>query len=156
MTRILFLNPGGYDKNDAPAGAYIGPNGMAAGPDNSVILCQHGNRRIARIESDGKISTLVDRYHGKRLNSPNDLVYAALCTSRIRPTGSRSRTKIRQRSYSSTPCIVSVNANWNQSLKTSQDPMASPSRRTIRRSTCRIPRRIVAFGCVMTSLLTAL
>jgi gluconolactonase len=69
------LNPGGYDGNDAPAGAYIGPNGMAAGPDNSVILCQHGNRRIVRIASDMKITTLVDRFEGKRINSPNDVVY---------------------------------------------------------------------------------
>lgn len=69
------LNPGGYDKKDAPEGAYIGPNGMAAGPDNTVILCQHGNRRIVRVASDGKVSLLLDRYQGKRLNSPNDLVY---------------------------------------------------------------------------------
>jgi gluconolactonase len=70
------LNPGGYDKNDAPPGSYIGPNGMVAGPDNTVLLCQHGNRRIVQITSDMKVTTLVDRFEGKRINSPNDLVYA--------------------------------------------------------------------------------
>jgi gluconolactonase len=70
------LNPGGYDKNDAPPGSYIGPNGMVAGPDNTVLLCQHGNRRIVQITSDMKVTTLVDRFEGKRINSPNDLVFA--------------------------------------------------------------------------------
>ncbi len=69
------LRPGGYDKNDAPAGSYIGPNGMVADKEGAVLLCQHGNRRIVRIGKDRQITTVVDRYEGKRLNSPNDLVY---------------------------------------------------------------------------------
>ena len=69
------LRPGGYDGSDAPAGSYIGPNGMVADRDGAVLLCQHGNRRIARITPDRQVSTHVDRYEGKRLNSPNDLVY---------------------------------------------------------------------------------
>jgi gluconolactonase len=40
-----------------------------------LILCDHGTRRIARLEPDGRRTTLVDRYQGKRLNSPNDLVF---------------------------------------------------------------------------------
>lgn len=72
---IEILRPGGYDGNDAPPGSFIGPNGMIAGKDGSVLLCQHGNRRIVRIANDRQISTLVERYQGKRLNSPNDLVY---------------------------------------------------------------------------------
>ncbi|MEO7143645.1 MAG: SMP-30/gluconolactonase/LRE family protein [Bryobacteraceae bacterium] len=69
------LRPGGYDKNDAPAGAFIGPNGMVDGADGAVLLCQHGNRRIVHIAKDRQIMTLVDRWEGKRLSSPNDLVY---------------------------------------------------------------------------------
>lgn len=69
------LRPGGYDGTDAPAGAFIGPNGMIADKDGAVLLCQHGNRRIVRISTDRKVTTLVDRFEGKRLNSPNDLVY---------------------------------------------------------------------------------
>ena len=72
---VEILRPGGYDKNDAPAGSFIGPNGMVAGPDGTVLLCQHGNRRIARVAKNLKVSTLVDRFNGKRFNSPNDLVY---------------------------------------------------------------------------------
>jgi gluconolactonase len=72
---IEILRPGGYDKNDAPPGSYIGPNGMIADKDGAVLLCQHGNRRIVRIGRDRQIATLVDRFEGKRLNSPNDLVY---------------------------------------------------------------------------------
>src|SRR5262249_55083456 len=41
-----------------------------------LITCDHGDRRVARLEVDGKTkTTLADRYNGKRLNSPNDLVY---------------------------------------------------------------------------------
>jgi gluconolactonase len=69
------LRPGGYDGSDAAPGGFIGPNGMIADKDGAVLLCQHGNRRIVRITPDRKVSTLIDRYQGKKLNSPNDLVY---------------------------------------------------------------------------------
>lgn len=72
---IEILRPGGYDKNDAPPGSFIGPNGMIADKDGAVLLCQHGNRRIVRIAKDRAVSVLVDRFEGKRLNSPNDLVH---------------------------------------------------------------------------------
>ncbi len=70
------LNPGGYDgKGNLPAGGYNGPNGMTADKDGAVLLCQHGFRRIVRIGSDMKVTTVVEKYQGKRLNSPNDVVY---------------------------------------------------------------------------------
>ncbi|RPI54621.1 MAG: SMP-30/gluconolactonase/LRE family protein [Acidobacteria bacterium] len=68
------LRPGGYDGNHLPPG-FIGPNGMTSGPNGEVLLCQHGNRRIARVGSDMRVTTLVDRFEGKRLNAPNDLVF---------------------------------------------------------------------------------
>lgn len=71
------LRPGGYDGNSLPAGGFIGPNGMTAGPDGSVMLCQHGNRRIVRIAPDMSVTPLVDHFNGKKLNAPNDLVYRA-------------------------------------------------------------------------------
>ena len=70
------LNPGGYDgKGNLPAGGYNGPNGMTADKDGAVLLCQHGYRRIVRISKGMKITTVVDKYEGRRLNSPNDVVY---------------------------------------------------------------------------------
>ena len=72
VTEIL---PDGGGESSAPPGSFVGPNGMIADRDGAVLLCQHTNRRIARISPDRQISTAIDRYEGKRLNSPNDLVY---------------------------------------------------------------------------------
>ena len=69
------LRPGGYDGNSLPEGGYFGPNGMTFDKDGSVLLCQHGNRRIVRIAADGSVTTVVDSFEGKRLNSPNDMVF---------------------------------------------------------------------------------
>ena len=71
---VEILRPGGYDKNDAAEGSYIGPNGMIADKDGAVLLCQHGNRRIVRISKDRKVALFLDKFQGKRFNSPNDLV----------------------------------------------------------------------------------
>ncbi len=71
----VILDPGGWDGKNLPAGGYNGPNGMTADKDGAVLLCQHGYRRIVRISSDMKITTLVDKFEGKKLNSPNDLVF---------------------------------------------------------------------------------
>jgi gluconolactonase len=70
-----FRKPSGYDKNDAPAGAYIGSNGLTRDKQGRVIICEHGNGRVTRLEKDGKLTVLADKYEGKRLNSPNDAVY---------------------------------------------------------------------------------
>ena len=52
-----------------------GSNGLTLDLEGRLVLCEHGNRRVARIEDDGSRITLADRYDGKRLNSPNDIVY---------------------------------------------------------------------------------
>ena len=44
------LRPGGYDKNHAPAGSFIGPNAMIAVGDGALLLCQHGNGALVRID----------------------------------------------------------------------------------------------------------
>lgn len=62
-------------RSTAPAGSYIGPNGLLADRDGAVLMTQHFNRQIVRIAGDRKTSVVVDRFEGKRLNSPNDLAF---------------------------------------------------------------------------------
>lgn len=68
-----FLEPSGYTGTTPFTGREPGSNGLTFNKAGELILCQHGDRRIAKL-SDGKFVTLVDKYEGKRLNSPNDLV----------------------------------------------------------------------------------
>jgi gluconolactonase len=52
-------------------------NGHTLDHDGTILACEHGMRRVARYERDGRRTTVVDRYEGKRLNSPNDLIVAS-------------------------------------------------------------------------------
>lgn len=49
-------------------------NGLARDHQGRLLACEHGTRRVTRTEYDGRITVLADRYQGKRLNSPNDIV----------------------------------------------------------------------------------
>lgn len=49
-------------------------NGNTRDREGRLLTCEHGARRITRTEHDGSIGVLVERYQGKRLNSPNDVV----------------------------------------------------------------------------------
>ncbi|HSE89115.1 MAG TPA: SMP-30/gluconolactonase/LRE family protein [Candidatus Binatia bacterium] len=71
----LFLKPSGYTGNAPFEGLEPGSNGLAYDPEGRLVLAEHGDRRIARLEKNGRKTTLVDRYEGKRINSPNDLVF---------------------------------------------------------------------------------
>jgi gluconolactonase len=42
-----------------------------------LTINEHGNRRVTRLEKNGVVTVLADRFEGRRLNSPNDLVYAS-------------------------------------------------------------------------------
>lgn len=67
----LFVKPSGY----TGTGAYSkepGSNGLVLDPQGRLIAMEHGDRRVSRMDRDGGKVTLVDRYDGKRLNSPND------------------------------------------------------------------------------------
>lgn len=57
------------------AGGVGGSNGLLLDPHGRLVLFEHGNRRVARRSTDGTRETLVDRFDGKRLNSPNDGVF---------------------------------------------------------------------------------
>ena len=52
-----------------------GSNGLTIDRDGRLTINEHGNRRVTRLEKNGVLTVLADRYQGKRLNSPNDLVY---------------------------------------------------------------------------------
>ena len=69
-----FLKPSGYT-GTIPRGGEPGSNGLTVDSEGRLTLCEHGDRRVARLEKDGRKVTLADRFQGKRLNSPNDLVY---------------------------------------------------------------------------------
>lgn len=49
-------------------------NGNTRDLEGRLVTCEHGGRRITRTEHDGQITVLMDKWEGKRLNSPNDLV----------------------------------------------------------------------------------
>ena len=73
----LYLQPSGYTGAAPFTGREPGSNGLAFDAQGRLVLAEHGDRRIARLEPDGRKTTLADRYEGKRLNSPNDLVFAS-------------------------------------------------------------------------------
>jgi gluconolactonase len=52
-----------------------GSNGLTLDREGRLTINEHGNRRVTRLEKNGVLTVLADRYQGKRLNSPNDLVY---------------------------------------------------------------------------------
>ena len=68
-----FLKPSGYTGKAERKGE-PGSNGLLIDSDGRLVLCQHGDRRVARLEG-GKFVTLADKYDGKRFNSPNDGVF---------------------------------------------------------------------------------
>jgi gluconolactonase len=71
----VFLRPAGYT-GPTPLGRELGSNGLTFDTRDKLVMADHGNRQIARLnDSNFTKTTLADRYDGKRLNSPNDLVF---------------------------------------------------------------------------------
>lgn len=71
----LYLKPSGYTGKGPFKGKEPGSNGLAVDSEGRLVLAQHGDRRIIRLEPDGAQTVLAESYHGRRLNSPNDLVF---------------------------------------------------------------------------------
>ena len=71
----VFKTNSGYSGKDVAEYSQPGSNGLALDPQGRLTINEHGNRRVTRVEKDGRVTVLADRYEGKRLNSPNDLVY---------------------------------------------------------------------------------
>jgi gluconolactonase len=70
----LFMRPSGYTGPEPAPMEEPGSNGLAFDREGRLLLCEHGDRRVTRLEADGRKTVLADRYQGRRLNSPNDLV----------------------------------------------------------------------------------
>lgn len=70
----VYLEPSGYT-GEEPRGGEPGSNGLALDDKGRLILCQHGDRQVARLKKNGKFEALAKSYDGKRFNSPNDLVF---------------------------------------------------------------------------------
>jgi len=75
----LYLSPSGYT-GSIPRGGEPGSNGLILNKEGKLVLCQHGDRRMAVMDADLKTPapnfiTLADNYQGKKLNSPNDAVF---------------------------------------------------------------------------------
>jgi len=71
----VFRTPSGYSGSDIAEYGQPGSNGLTLDPQGRLTINQHGNHRVVRDENNGTQTILADSYQGKRLNSPNDLVY---------------------------------------------------------------------------------
>lgn len=67
-----FMRPSGM-LTPRPGFREQGSNGLAVDAQGRLIICQHGERRLARVEADGTQTALADRFEGVKFNSPNDL-----------------------------------------------------------------------------------
>jgi gluconolactonase len=71
----VFLKPSGYTGSAPFEGREPGSNGLAFDEEGRLVLCQHGDRRVARLGRNGRFEPLAERFDGRRFNSPNDLCF---------------------------------------------------------------------------------
>ena len=76
----VYLTPSGYTGSVPSTSAEPGSNGLLLTSDNKLVLCQHGDRRMALMDApldkpSATFKTIADKYDGKRFNSPNDAAY---------------------------------------------------------------------------------
>ena len=75
-----YLHPSGYTGN-IPRGGETGSNGLLLDAEGRLVLCQHGDRRMARMNTprdqpEAVFTSLADNWEGKKFNSPNDAVFS--------------------------------------------------------------------------------
>ena len=75
----LYLKPSGYTDTIARGGE-TGSNGLLLDDEGNLVLCQHGDRRMARMRApldapEASFETIAGQWKGKRFNSPNDAVF---------------------------------------------------------------------------------
>jgi len=70
-----------FSEDDGHVSVYRQPsmnsNGNTIDREGRLLTCEHSGRRVTRTELDGSITIIADKYNGKKLNSPNDLVVAS-------------------------------------------------------------------------------
>ena len=71
----VYRTKSGYAGVDVGEYGQPGSNGLAIDAEGRLTVDEHGRRRVVRLEPNGAVTVLADRFEGKRLNSPNDLVY---------------------------------------------------------------------------------
>ena len=71
----IYRTHSGYTGMDIGEYGQPGSNGLTLDKEGRLTINEHGNRRVTRLEKNGQLTVLADRYQGQRLNSPNDLVY---------------------------------------------------------------------------------
>lgn len=71
----VFRAMSGYDGADIAEYHQPGSNGLTFDRQGRLTIDEHGRRRVSRLDANGSLTVLADRYLGKRLNSPNDLIY---------------------------------------------------------------------------------
>ena len=74
----VYLKPSGYTGESDSNSDEEGSNGLALSPDGKLVLCQHGDRRLAAMDAplrspQSKFTSVADNYQGKKFNSPNDV-----------------------------------------------------------------------------------
>lgn len=79
----VYLQPSGYTRSEPSQSREPGSNGLLLDAEGKLILCQHGDRRMARMDAPladpmPVFVTVADRYEGKRFNSPNDAVLSSV------------------------------------------------------------------------------
>ena len=77
----MYLKPSGYT-GTVERGGEMGSNGLLFDREGRLVICQHGDRRLARMEApldkpQPNFVTLADKYQGKRFSSPNDACYSS-------------------------------------------------------------------------------
>jgi gluconolactonase len=71
----IYRTKSGYGGLDVGRYRQPGSNGLALDAEGRLTIAEHGNRRVTRLEPNGAITVLAERFEGRRLNSPNDLVW---------------------------------------------------------------------------------
>jgi gluconolactonase len=135
----IWLQPSGYRNEESYGGKEPGTNGMTLDVEGRLTVAGHADRNVIRFESmdpHGFVTILADTYKGKKLNSPNDLVYGA--------DGSLYFTDppygLRQQSDTDPQKELTVNGVYRIQNATKQKPGTPPERDKLQLLISDLPR----------------